>query len=114
MNKTNQQIALEVIAGQWGNGLERRQKLENAGYNYGAIQSIVNAVMTAMKDIDNVSVVVTERYYEVSPSPGKGAAIAIGRAICKSGLGKCCVQIPKLFSSFEVCVEKEKINDERE
>ena len=46
MSKTNQQIALEVIAGQWGNGLERRQKLENAGYNYGAIQSIVNAVMT--------------------------------------------------------------------
>ena len=46
MSKTNQQIALEVISGQWGNGLERRQKLENAGYNYGAIQSIVNAVMT--------------------------------------------------------------------
>ena len=46
MNKTNQQIALEVIAGHWGNGLERRQKLEKAGYNYGAIQSIVNAVMT--------------------------------------------------------------------
>lgn len=46
MSKTNQQVALEVIAGKWGNGLERRQKLENAGYNYGAIQSIVNAVMT--------------------------------------------------------------------
>ena len=45
MSKTNQQIALEVIAGKWGNGLERRQKIENAGYNYGAIQSIVNAVM---------------------------------------------------------------------
>lgn len=74
---------------------------------------IVNAVMTAMKDIDNVSVVVTEKYYEVFPSPGRGAAIAIGRAICKSGLGKCCVQIPKLFSSFEVCVEKEEKNDEK-
>ena len=46
MSKTNQQIALEVIAGQWGNGLDRRRKLENAGYSYAAIQSIVNAVMT--------------------------------------------------------------------
>lgn len=44
--KTNQQVALEVIAGHWGNGIERRQKLEAAGYSYAAIQSIVNAVMS--------------------------------------------------------------------
>ena len=43
--KTNQQIALEIIAGHWGNGIERRQKLEAAGYSYAAVQSIVNAVM---------------------------------------------------------------------
>lgn len=72
---------------------------------------IVTAVMAAMKDVEGVSVAVCERYYEVSPSPGRGAAIAIGRAICKSGLGKCCVQIPKLFSSVEVCVDKEEKND---
>ena len=72
---------------------------------------IVNAVMAAMKDIEDVSVSVHEKYYEVSPSPGRGAAIAIGRAICKSGLGKCCVQIPKLFSSVEVCIDKEEKND---
>ena len=75
---------------------------------------IVEAVMTAMKDVEGVSVVVCERYYEVSPSPGRGAAIAIGRAICKSGLGKCCVQIPKLFSSVEVCVDEEEKNDRKE
>ena len=69
---------------------------------------IVAAVMTAMKDVDNVSVVVHEHYYEVSPSPGRGAAIAIGRAICKSDLGKCCIQIPKLFSSREVSYDKEE------
>lgn len=69
---------------------------------------IVAAVMAAMKDVDDVSVVVHERYYEVSPSPGKGAAIAIGRAICKSDLGKCCIQIPKLFSSREVSYDKEE------
>lgn len=74
---------------------------------------IVAAVMAAMKDVEGVSVMVYERYYEISPSPGRGTAIAIGRAICKSGLGKCCVQIPKLFSSVEVCIDKEEKNDRK-
>ena len=74
---------------------------------------IVEAVKAAMKDVDDVSVVVCERYYEVSPSPSRGAAIAIGRAICKSGLGKCCAQIPKLFSSIEVTEETEEKNDRK-
>lgn len=74
---------------------------------------IVAAVMAAMEDVEDISVVVHERYYEVSPSPSRGAAIAIGRAICRSGLGKCCVQIPKLFSSVEVCVDEEGKNDKR-
>lgn len=74
---------------------------------------IVEAVKTAMKDVDDVSVVVYEKYYEVSPSPSRGAAIAIGRAICKSGLSKCCVQIPKLFSSIEVTKETEEKNDRK-
>ena len=74
---------------------------------------IVGAIMAAMKDVEDVSVVVQARYYEVSPSPCRGAAIAIGRAICKSGLGKCCVQIPKLFSSVELCDDKEEKNDRK-
>jgi len=74
---------------------------------------IIEAVMAAMKDIEDVSVVVHEQYYEVSPSPSRGTAIAIGRAICKSGLGKCCVQIPKLFSSIEVTKEKEEKIDRK-
>lgn len=73
---------------------------------------IVEAVMAAMKDVEGVSVVVHERYYEVSPSPSRGAAIAIGRAICKSKLAQCCVHIPKLFSGFDVSTEnKEEKND---
>lgn len=43
--KTNQELAQEIIAGKWGNGLERRQRLEQAGYNYNDVQSIVNAIM---------------------------------------------------------------------
>ena len=40
--KTNEQIADEVIAGKWGNGAEREQRLTAAGYDYNAIQAIVN------------------------------------------------------------------------
>ena len=43
--KTNREIALEVIAGLWGDSKSkpsRRQLLEAAGYNYGDIQKIVN------------------------------------------------------------------------
>lgn len=43
--KTNEEIANEVIRGLWGNGLERKKRLTNAGYDYKVIQSIVNAKM---------------------------------------------------------------------
>ena len=88
---------------------EYKQNVDLRNYE----EVIAEAVMAAMKDIEDVSVSVHEKYYEVSPSPGRGAAIAIGRAIAKSGLGKCCVQIPKLFSSVEVLTGKEEKNEER-
>ena len=34
-------IARQVRAGQWGNGAERKSRLEAAGYNYNDIQGIV-------------------------------------------------------------------------
>jgi len=40
--KSNEEIADEVIAGKWGNGDERKAKLEAAGYNYADVQKIVN------------------------------------------------------------------------
>lgn len=40
--KTNEQIADEVIAGKWGNGDDRERRLTAAGYNYDAIQDIIN------------------------------------------------------------------------
>ena len=42
IEKTNDEIAEEVIIGIWGNGEERKQRLEEAGYDYDAIQEIVN------------------------------------------------------------------------
>lgn len=42
---SNYDIALEVLTGKWGNGAERRSKLTAAGYDYQAVQSIVNSLV---------------------------------------------------------------------
>lgn len=49
--KSNTDIAKEVLQGKWGNGDERRKKLEAAGYNYSAIQAEVNRLC---KDASNI------------------------------------------------------------
>lgn len=38
-------VALLVIAGQFGNGEDRKVKLEKAGYNYGQVQKCVNELL---------------------------------------------------------------------
>lgn len=43
--KSIDEIAKEVIAGKWGNGSERKSKLEAAGYDYTAVQARVNKMM---------------------------------------------------------------------
>lgn len=42
VKKSNEELANEVLEGKWGNGEERKQKLTDAGYDYQAIQDIVN------------------------------------------------------------------------
>lgn len=42
VKKTNEEIAQEVLAGNWGNGEERKQRLTESGYDYATIQNIVN------------------------------------------------------------------------
>ena len=51
------QLAAEVIAGQWGNGAERREKLTAAGYDYDAVQAAVNAkrAAPAKKSVDEIA-----------------------------------------------------------
>lgn len=41
--RSNEQIATEVLAGAWGNNPERQAKLQAAGYDYAAVQAIVNS-----------------------------------------------------------------------
>lgn len=45
--KTTAQLAEEVIAGQWGNGEDRKKRLTAAGYDYNAVQNAVNQKMAA-------------------------------------------------------------------
>ncbi len=44
-DKTIEQLAYEVIAGMWGNGEERKERLTRAGYDYDAIQAKVDEIM---------------------------------------------------------------------
>lgn len=41
----NTKVALEVINGYWGNGQTRRALLEEAGYSYTVVQTIVNELL---------------------------------------------------------------------
>lgn len=43
--KSVETIAKEVLAGKWGNGSERKKKLEAAGYDYDAVQKKVNSLL---------------------------------------------------------------------
>lgn len=43
--KSTTEIAKEVIAGKWGKGTERKQKLTLAGYDYKKVQAAVNKIL---------------------------------------------------------------------
>ncbi len=47
--KSYETIACEVLNGKWGNGNERKHNLTKAGYNYYAVQSLVNDKLNKTK-----------------------------------------------------------------
>lgn len=51
--KTAAEIAAEVIAGKWGNGEDRKRRLEAAGYDYNEVQAAVNAVLSGKQPTAN-------------------------------------------------------------
>lgn len=55
--KTVDQLAQEVIRGDWGNGYERKSRLKKAGYDYDAVQKRVDEILGANK----------KTYYTVKP-----------------------------------------------
>lgn len=61
--KSVDEIAREVINGQWGNGDERKKKLEAAGYDYNAVQNRVNEILepaAPKKSVDEIAKEVIE------------------------------------------------------
>lgn len=54
VKKTNAELADEVIAGKWGNGDERKQRLTAAGYDYDAVQAIVNKLVQPQETVYTV------------------------------------------------------------
>lgn len=45
--------AILVILGQYGNGEDRKNKLEKAGYDYAKVQKIVNQLLPIIKEAEN-------------------------------------------------------------
>lgn len=43
--KSVAKVAKEVINGEWGNGQDRKDRLEAAGYNYTEVQNAVNKLL---------------------------------------------------------------------
>ena len=54
-DKSIQELALEVLAGKWGNGMDRKNRLHAAGYDYAAVQAEVNRILQAEKPAQHIS-----------------------------------------------------------
>lgn len=54
--KSVDEIAREVLNGQWGNGNDRKNRLEQAGYNYNEVQAKVNELAKPQKkSVDEIA-----------------------------------------------------------
>ena len=53
--KSIELLAKEVIQGLWGNGEERKKRLTDAKYDYAAVQSKVNELLSSKKSIDTIA-----------------------------------------------------------
>lgn len=56
--KSVDQLAIEVLAGEWGNGIIRKMKLKSAGHDYDAVQKRVDEIIKQRKDNGKEYVVV--------------------------------------------------------
>ena len=67
-------IAQEVIDGKWGNGTDRKNRLEAAGYNYAVIQAMVNEMVkgntSAKVEYETYTVVKGDTMYKIANKYG--------------------------------------------
>ena len=52
VRKTIDELAKEVIAGLWGNGVTRKNKLTNAGYDFKEVQRRVNDMLKSNEEVE--------------------------------------------------------------
>ena len=76
---TTEEVAQQVIAGDWENGDERKKRLTAAGYDYATVQKEVDSLMnpstsTAFKNYD---VVINTPVLYVRKGPGTNYAVAM-------------------------------------
>ena len=69
--KDNYTVAVEVIAGLYGNGEERKQKLQELGYNFKEIQNLVNTlVYDGMTGAEAAARLKNQPSSDPAPGPG--------------------------------------------
>ena len=59
-DKSNEEIAREVISGAWGNGEDRVNRLTNVGYNASEVQEVVNRLLNGNYTSNNLDEIAQE------------------------------------------------------
>lgn len=67
--KSVDEVAREVIRGEWGNGSDRRQRLEAAGYDYDAVQNRVNELLNSKEETERPAEPTPAEPVEPAPEP---------------------------------------------
>ena len=63
--KSVETLAKEVLAGKWGNGTDRKNRLTKAGYNYTAVQNRVNQLVAAQNKAKAAATKSAATYYTI-------------------------------------------------
>lgn len=100
--KSNEEIAKEVIAGKWGNAQERKDRLTKAGYDYQAIQNIVNSLLVNKNLTVDKVLSVAKAEIGVKESPAGSNKVKYnteyyGRAVSGASYPWCCVFVWWVF-----------------
>ena len=95
-SKSIDAIAREVIRGDWGNGADRKARLESAGYNYSAVQERVNELL----------------YGSNAPSPSPSKSVdAIAREVIRGDWGNGADRKTRLESAgYSYSAVQERVN----
>ncbi len=96
-SKSIDAIAREVIRGDWGNGADRKARLESAGYNYIAVQERVNELL----------------YGSNAPSPSPSKSVdAIAREVIRGDWGNGADRKTRLESAgYSYSAVQERVNE---